>query len=276
MDQRSLIPSADQYKAMGRTKRRGNLARNGVRFAALQPAAQWCLLTVICLTMTLSLAGCYQQPLPDLSQLPVAPDGHNAAGPSGRRWHHYAIDPNHSLLSVKVFRSGRLARLGHNHIISTSQLSGWIVGDGDQIMADLFVRLDQLDVDSPVLRAAAGPEFASSPSDDDIADTRANMLSGKVLDASQFPFLRFEVDRLESDTLGTRAVGRLTISGLSRDVKIPIKIAGNTKQSRVTASFDVRQSDFAIKPFTVLGGALGTADQLKVHITLVAARDDRG
>lgn len=70
---------------------------------------------------------------------------------------------------MEVYRAGRLARLGHNHIISSTGLAGMIFYDAANVehhnaFADLYLPLATLNVDNTNLRALAGGEFASKPS----------------------------------------------------------------------------------------------------------------
>src|SRR5882672_3811090 len=95
----------------------------------------------------------------------------------------YRIDPAQSLIVIEVRRSGSLARLGHDHVVASHDVTGYIApGEG---RADLYVALARLTVDKPALRVEAG--FETQPTESDIEGTRSNMLT-RVLEAEKFPF----------------------------------------------------------------------------------------
>jgi hypothetical protein len=106
------------------------------------------------------------------------------------------VDTSRSLVTVEVHRAGLLARLGHDHVVASHDVNGYVsVEEG---LADLYVPLEQLVVDEPELRNQAG--FDTQPSPEDIAGTRRNMLN-RTLDAGQFPRALIHVTRATSPSL---------------------------------------------------------------------------
>src|SRR6266567_9630554 len=84
----------------------------------------------------------------------------------------FRVDSRESLVVVEVRRSGSLARLGHDHVVASHEVGGYVApGEG---RADLYVQLERLEVDEAALRAEAG--FDTQPTQLDIDGTRANML----------------------------------------------------------------------------------------------------
>ncbi|MGZ3238167.1 MAG: YceI family protein, partial [Burkholderiaceae bacterium] len=94
------------------------------------------------------------------------------------------ISPDQSLLSIEVRRAGTLARLGHDHVVASHDISGYVAPDEGR--ADLILPLAKLTVDETNLRAEAG--FNTQPTPEAIDGTRNNMLT-KVLEADRFPFI---------------------------------------------------------------------------------------
>src|SRR2546427_11839535 len=90
----------------------------------------------------------------------------------------FRVDPAESLVVIEVRRSGSLARLGHDHVVASHEVGGYVAPDEGR--ADLYVALARLAMDEPALRAGAG--FDTQPTESDIQGTRANMLE-KVLEA---------------------------------------------------------------------------------------------
>ena len=85
-----------------------------------------------------------------------------------------------SLVVIEVRRAGSLARLGHDHVVASHDVNGYVAPQEGR--ADLYVPLARLAVDEAALRAEAG--FDTQPTESDIGGTRANMLE-KVLEARQ-------------------------------------------------------------------------------------------
>jgi hypothetical protein len=175
----------------------------------------------------------------------------------------YRIEPGNSLVLIRAYRGGRLAKLGHDHVVSGSELRGFI--DPEKGRCDLHVAVGSLVVDDAAQRRAAG--FDSTPSESDIAGTRANMLD-KVLEAERFPLVVVRVGAVAQDALEAQ----LSLHGVTRPVRIPAKISSSPERMEVTGSFAIKQSDFGIEPFSVLGGALTVQDQVELAFTIRAVR----
>src|SRR5258706_2590634 len=96
----------------------------------------------------------------------------------------YRIDPAQSLIVIEVRRSGSLARLGHDHVVASHDVIGYVApGEG---RADLYVALARLVVDEPELRKEAG--VGTQPPASDIQGARSHML-GDVLQAEPVALL---------------------------------------------------------------------------------------
>src|SRR5947209_17218286 len=100
----------------------------------------------------------------------------------------FRVDSRESLVVIEVRRSGSLARLGHDHVVASHEVGGYVAPDEGR--ADLYVALARLEVDEAALRAEAG--FDTQPTESDIEGTRANMLV-RVLEADKFPFALISV-----------------------------------------------------------------------------------
>ena len=211
-------------------------------------------------------AGCAQVP-------PSAPLGAPSGAPdldadyyrdaAGRGASVYRVEPGDSLVVVRVYRGGKLAKLGHDHVVSSREPRGFF--DADKARADLYVAVESLTVDDPAQRAAAG--FESTPSESDIAGTRSNMLE-KVLEAERFPFVVLRVRAVEQDAVQAE----LSLHGVTRPLRIPAKIERGAERIEVSGSFAINQTDFGIEPFSVFGGALAVQDRIDLSFTLRAAR----
>jgi hypothetical protein len=210
-----------------------------------------------CLPILLLLAACSapQTALPP----PVAPVPPAPAAPAGKHLLH--IDAARSLITVLVRRGGPLARLGHDHVIASRSISGYI--DPVQGVAQFQFRLDQMTVDESALRQEAGLD--TQPSEDAIAGTRNTMLT-KVLEAERFPVVKLRALRIE----GNPGAMRLTVNlhGVIRQFEVPTTVVESKGEISASGTLRLRQTNFEIEPMSVLGGAIVVEDlmDLKFHI----------
>lgn len=182
----------------------------------------------------------------------------------------YAIDTDRSVVQILVYRDGALARLGHDHAVTAGPLVGYLWPGGIESAgrADLYLALSELVVDAPQARAAAG--LGDGPTAADIDGTRRNMLAS--LEADRYPHVWLQV-LLPPAESGQWLVARdasvdLTLHGTTRRLSVPVRIAAAGDAWRVTGTFTLRQSDFGITPFSVLGGALAVRDALELAFDL--------
>jgi polyisoprenoid-binding protein YceI len=186
----------------------------------------------------------------------------------------YRVDPQSSELHIQVLRGGTLSKLGHNHVISSRNVSGrvWLHPEFPRSGFELVVPVNDLVVDDPQARRKAGSEFPPDVPQADKDGTRRNMLRPDVLDGERFRELTVTSAQVSGTLEAPRIVARITIKDVARDVSVPVKIA--TTGGRLTASgaFDVQQTDFGIKPFSAALGALAVQDRLHITFEIAAIR----
>jgi len=219
------------------------------------------------------VAGCAPQPprAPDAAA-PVAAAAAPADFPAqryraarARGQPIFAIDPARSIVVVEVRRAGSLARLGHDHVVASHDVRGFVApNDGE---ADLYVPLAGMTVDEPPLRAEAG--FDTVPTEADIADTRRNMLT-RVLDVERYPFA--QVSFRHASPAAADDVGDVAISlhGVTHIVRLPLRIESRADEIVVSGTVALKQSDYGIAPLSILGGAIQVADEVTLRFRLVA------
>ena len=172
------------------------------------------------------------------------------------------IDSARSLIAVTVRRGGVLARLGHDHVVASHAVTGTVAPA--QNRADFQFRLDQLTVDEPDLRRAAGLE--TQPSADAIDGTRTNMLT-KVLDAERYPVVMVHAER---GAAGEPLRVSITLHGVTRGYAVPVDLREGDGVMTVGGTLELNQSDFGLVPFSVMGGAMAVQDKMELRFSLVA------
>lgn len=179
----------------------------------------------------------------------------------------FRVDPAESLIVIEVRRSGSLARLGHDHVVASREVVGYVAPDEGR--ADLYVALAHLAVDEAALRAEAG--FDTQPAESDIEGTRANMLE-RVLEAERFPFALIGVAGANAKERKTTLAVAITLHGHTRTLQVPAEIEASAERMAVTGRLSFNQTDFGITPYSLLGGAIAVENRLDLHFRIRARR----
>ena len=198
--------------------------------------------------------------------------------PDGVRAERYRVTPGDSDLRVLVFRSGSLATLAHNHVISSSAITG-TVESGDtasESAFDLRLAVDSLEVDEPDRRAEEGHAFSAAVGEKDIAGTRRNMMGRKLLQADRFDNIRIMSRRISGDYPDVMIEAAITIRGQQHVVELPALIEKYDDRIVVTGSTDIAHSELGLTPFTAAFGAMRVGEQMTFRYRIVAVRSDDG
>jgi polyisoprenoid-binding protein YceI len=106
------------------------------------------------------------------------------------------------------------------------------------------------------LMALSGPEKALA---------RSHAL--KSLDADRFPRIRYQVDGIEQTGDGYCLSGTLEIHGKSRQREVDLCVRDLGEAWQMSCEADVRQTDFGVKPYSMLMGAMLVVDTVTVAFT---------
>src|SRR6266516_6910685 len=179
----------------------------------------------------------------------------------------FRVDSRESLVVAEVRRSGSLARLGHDHVVASHEVGGYVAPDEGR--ADLYVALGRLAVDEAALRTEAG--FDTQPAESDIEGTRANML-GKVLEAEKFPFALIRVSGADASQRDVTLSVAITLNGSTRTLQAPARIDADVGEMSVTGRLSFDQTDFGITPYSLLGGAIAVKNGVELRFRIRARR----
>lgn len=187
----------------------------------------------------------------------------------------YRIDPAASTLHILVYRGGAMARLGHNHVVSSPNLQGsvWQGASLDSAGFDITVPVNDLIVDDNATRAAEGEDFAQNVSEDAKLGTKTNMLRDTQLDGARYPDIRITSIRVQGDATAPVVIAALRIKDQTREVTLPVALQTSGKRLQVQGKFEIRQTDFGITPLSIALGALQVVDTLTIKFALVAVAD---
>jgi polyisoprenoid-binding protein YceI len=183
------------------------------------------------------------------------------------------VDPERTVVTVIVRRGGPLAKLGHDHVITSADEAGSVrLGNTPADSSfELTLPVDRLEVDLPAARAAAGLEFAAPVPDDARAGTRHNMLRAEVLDLEHFPTIALRSSAASGVWPQPIVRVAMTLKGVEREQEIPVVVERDADSLTARGELRLNQTDFGITPFSVAGGAIRVADTLEIRFEIAAA-----
>jgi polyisoprenoid-binding protein YceI len=186
----------------------------------------------------------------------------------------YKIDADRSLVTLRVYRAGRLAKLGHNHVITSANETGRAWTNDTPATSGFEVRMAVADlvVDDPAARAAAGADFPGEISEAARDGTRANMLRAEVLDGERYPEIVVRAGALNGTWEQPTVAASVTLKGQTRSIDVPLAIVRTDDAIVAHGAFTVLQSDFGITPFSIGGGAIAVADAVDISFEIRAVR----
>lgn len=177
----------------------------------------------------------------------------------------WTLDASDGELLLRTGVQGRAARMGHRLTIAMTRWQATVSWAGPQPKAlDLVVQADSL----AVLRGDGGVKGLSGP---EKAVVRSNAL--KSLNASRFPEIRFVAPAIEETDDGYRLTGDLEIRGKSRQQVIELHTEDVGDAWRMWTEATVRQTDYGIKPYSLLMGSVQVADAVSLSFSAVHSKD---
>jgi polyisoprenoid-binding protein YceI len=169
----------------------------------------------------------------------------------------YKLGPGHGTLSVRTKRTGAAARAGHDLVIHVTSWAATLeVGDG---LAQAAVVT--LDADATSLRVREGNGGMQALGEDDKVSIHKT-IDDDVLKRQNIVFRSTEAQR-SADGNRIAVQGELTLVGQTRPVEFDLEIAGD---GTLTGAAVIKQSDWGIKPYSTLFGALKVADQVELEL----------
>ena len=184
----------------------------------------------------------------------------------------YAVVGAESLIIIRVYRGGTLAKAGHNHIVASHNLAGSIhvAKDLTHSSCEVSFPVAQLTVDEAELRAAEGPDFAADVSDSARDGTKEHMLGPALLDAAAYPNITMRCNGFDSDGAHLRVHLQIQVRDHRSDVTVPASYTLNAKELLVQGELPLKQTDLGLTPFTAMLGALAVRDDMHLEFRIVA------
>lgn len=175
----------------------------------------------------------------------------------------HSIGPHEGSLTVHTFRAGMGAKIGHDLVLEAKKWNGTVNLDADNPSASSV----ELTVDLKSLEIVSATGGVKPLSDKDRADIAKNI--EKTLDTGKHPNVTFKSTSVSGSEPTVTINGDLTIKGQTRPVTLNVTANGD----KVTGKASVVQTEFGIKPFSAMMGALKVRDSidLELNCTLPSA-----
>lgn len=176
----------------------------------------------------------------------------------------YRVEPARTLLIARTYRGGFAKSRGHDHAVRAGQVQGrveYVPGHPEQDRLDFSVPTAGLVVDDARARQAA--HLGPGPSDSQRKSIDHSMRSPDQLDTGRFPTIEFRSTHVEERGPGQLTViGAFTLHGVTRSVSLQVQVREDGGEVVGTGSFDIKPSDYGIKPFSAFLGAVKNQDRV--------------
>ena len=155
---------------------------------------------------------------------------------------------------MRTARKGAAAKAGHDLVIEVTSWSATLELADDPAQSSL-----ELDADAGSLKVREGTGGVMELGDDDRREIEQN-IDDEVL--GRHP-VEFRSTTVEGDGDRLRVRGDLTLAQRTNPVEFELGLGAD---GAISGSATLTQSDWGIKPYTALFGALKVADEVKVEV----------
>ncbi|HSS39146.1 MAG TPA: YceI family protein [Polyangia bacterium] len=188
-----------------------------------------------------------------------------AAADQGAPHGTYQIDAKRSRFIVETQTSGLSTMFAHDHRIEIRDFSGQAT----------FARNQK----SGSLQLTVRPKSMVLIGEDNLGARQAieSTLRDDVLDTVKFPEITFKTKTVTSSrrgdgTFDVRLAGELNLHGVKRQIIVPARVSLDGGALHAIGVFEVRQTDYAITPFSFANGTVGIKDTVTLSFDIIATQ----
>lgn len=222
---------------------------------------------------------------------PVKPSAAPQPTPAKPEVWEFNLKPDDSVFAIVTQKAGIAAKIAHNHFIAARQINAVISADPKNLNAGKFSlkgKVSELEFDRKDLARRWYPtikelgwldEPFSELKDSDRETIREHALADDQLDAEKFSDFSAQLESVsdaESQTGGKKFLKKakvaVTIHGKTVSREFPANITLKDQELTVEAATDFRFTDFGIKPYRALMGALGNDDRFNMLVSFRAVK----
>jgi len=166
----------------------------------------------------------------------------------------HTFGPSTATLAVRTGRTGAAAKAGHDLLLHVTDWQATLEVADDSAPTALG-----LDADGGSLRVREGTGGMQALDDDDKGSIEET-IDAEVLNRQPIVYRSSAVRALPDGRLAVE--GELTLAGETRPLEVELAVDGD---GAVTGSALIKQSEWAIKPYSALFGALKVADDVRIE-----------
>jgi polyisoprenoid-binding protein YceI len=188
----------------------------------------------------------------------TAPDASGAKGT-------YQIDAKRSRFIVETQTTGLSTMFAHDHRVEIRDFSGQAS----------FARNQK----SGSLQLTVRPKSMALIGEDNLGARQSieSTLRDDVLDTDKFPEITFKTNTVSSSrrgdgTFDVRLAGELNLHGVKRRITVPARVSLEGGTLHAIGVFEIRQTDYAITPFSFANGTVGIRDTVTLSFDIVATQ----
>ncbi len=162
------------------------------------------------------------------------------------------VGPQNGTLMVNTYREGIAQKIGHDLVIEVEQWDATV-----DVGPDGAIESIRLNADSTSLQVREGHNGVKALTDKDLKDIRSS-IDEKVLRGKPIAFASTAVEPRDG---GATVRGELTMVDTTRPAAFDIDVSG---EGRVAGTLPVTQSEWGIKPYKAMMGALKVRDDVEI------------
>ncbi|MFO1066014.1 MAG: YceI family protein [Pirellulales bacterium] len=185
------------------------------------------------------------------------------------------VELGSSRVYIRVGKTGA----GHEHAVVGNLKQSWLKLSpqaAGESQGKLVFDMTTFDADSDAARQYIG--LAGSTDASTRKQVNDNMLGKDVLDVRHYPTAEFNATKISKlDKPSPRNLpqydveGQFTLHGVTRPIKFTIDVEEVQGWYRVRGAFGILQTQFGMKPYSKLFGAVGVTDKLDIYGDLYVA-----
>jgi hypothetical protein len=166
----------------------------------------------------------------------------------------HELGPGDATLSVRTGRTGAAAKAGHDLVIRVNSWGATLAlgEDGGETSVELLA-------DGGSLEVLEGTGGVQALGDDERASIKQT-IDDEILEGQEISFRSTRAEPAPDGDL-IHVEGELTILGRTGPIAFDLALA---EDGALSAGAVVKQTDWGIKPYTILFGALKVADEVEV------------
>ena len=168
-----------------------------------------------------------------------------------------------SEFKIYVWKAGIASGFAHDHIMSVEDFKGQVVYDEkNPSKSSVFIK-----VEAKSLKVMDAKVKAS-----DKRKIKKSMDSEEVLNVKKYPKITFKSTKVEVKSASQnllKVTGKMSLFGRTRTISFPVTVRRKGGKLTATGAFKLRQTDYGMKPYSALLGAIKVKDVVDVKFSIV-------